>query len=292
MLRSRRAVNVVAVLAGLALTACAEGGVAPSGIKPGEALLSEAASGVAGESYVIIGADNVLPSDLDARLAAIGGTLLRAHPEIGVAVATGSDGFRAAAAAIPGVESVAQNLLIEQPQPDRAIDLVSEQPATSLDASGTDPGENVASSADSDPFYFFQWAPGAVSAPEAWNAGYRGAGARVAILDGGLHNTHPDLAGRVDAAVSKSYACFPRLAVCPASTMTPWNSDVGTLWHGTHVAGIVAASDNNIGVVGIAPQATLIGVKVLHAGSGQFSWSIDAIMYASTPVGEGGAGAE
>src|SRR5205814_8545787 len=65
-----------------------------------------------------------------------------------------------------------------------------------------------------------------------------------------------------------------------------------TFWHGTHVAGIVAAPANNRGTVGIAPGATIIGVKVLHCGSGLFSWVIQGIYYAATPIAEGGAGAD
>jgi subtilisin family serine protease len=70
-----------------------------------------------------------------------------------------------------------------------------------------------------------------------------------------------------------------------------WNQDVGTFWHGTHVAGIVAAKDNGIGTIGIAPGATLIGVKVLHGGGGTFGAVIGGIMYAATPISQGGAGA-
>jgi subtilisin family serine protease len=63
------------------------------------------------------------------------------------------------------------------------------------------------------------------------------------------------------------------------------------------VAGIVAAADNGPGgfagggTIGIAPSATLIGVKVLDGGSGHFSWIIAGIMYAAQPLAEGGAGA-
>jgi len=65
-----------------------------------------------------------------------------------------------------------------------------------------------------------------------------------------------------------------------------------TFWHATHVAGIAAAPGQNIGTVGIAPDATIIGVKVLHCGSGFFSWIIRGIVYAATPISEGGAGAD
>jgi subtilisin family serine protease len=60
--------------------------------------------------------------------------------------------------------------------------------------------------------------------------------------------------------------------------------------------GIVAANANNpgpnSGVVGIAPEATLIGVKALHSGSGDFGWVIQGILYSATPLSEGGAGAD
>lgn len=87
-------------------------------------------------------------------------------------------------------------------------------------------------------------------------AGYTGAGVRVAILDGGLFDAHPGLAAGVDGGASRSFA--------PGAC----NTDVGTFRHGTHVAGIVGARDDERGVIGIAPGATLIGVKVLHAGDG------------------------
>ena len=44
--------------------------------------------------------------------------------------------------------------------------------------------------------------------------------------------------------------------------------------------------------MGIAPQATIIGVKVLQCGSGAFSWVIAGVVYAATPIAEGGAGAD
>src|SRR5690606_35189991 len=87
------------------------------------------------------------------------------------------------------------------------------------------------------------------------------------------------LAPNVDVAASTSFV--PGFA---------FNGDVGTFWHGTHVAGIVASS-GLIGTAGIAPNATLIGVKVLHNGSGAFEWILNGILYAATPVAQGGGGA-
>jgi subtilisin family serine protease len=100
------------------------------------------------------------------------------------------------------------------------------------------------------------------------------------VLDGGVHATHIDIAPNLDVAHSTSFV--------PGQA---FNTDVGTFWHGTHVAGIVAAAANDIGTAGIAPEATIISVKVLHNGTGSFSQVIAGIYYAATPIAEGGAGA-
>ena len=53
--------------------------------------------------------------------------------------------------------------------------------------------------------------------------------------------------------------------------------------HGTHVAGIIAAADNSWGVIGVAPHAEIVAVKVLSedTGSGEFSWINAGIVYAA-----------
>ncbi|MEA2559994.1 MAG: hypothetical protein QOH06_1498 [Acidobacteriota bacterium] len=139
--------------------------------------------------------------------------------------------------------------------------------------------EETAINPTDDTFYPIQWAHQAVQSPAAWAAGCTGQGARVAVLDGGIFAAHPDLDANVDVACSTSFV--------PGQA---FNTDTGTFWHGTHVAGIIAAEDNNIGVVGIAPQATIMGVKVLHSGSGSFAWIIGGILYASDPASFGKPG--
>ena len=138
-----------------------------------------------------------------------------------------------------------------------------------------------------DPLSFLQWSLTAVDAPGAWALGYTGQGVRVAVIDGGIHSTHPDLAANIDTAAARSFVTggVAGLGGCPA---TAYNCDTGTFWHGTHVAGIIAAIDNTQGVVGIAPKATIVPVKALHAGSGSFGAVIGAILYAGDPSAAGG----
>ncbi len=132
-------------------------------------------------------------------------------------------------------------------------------------------------------FPYIQWAPQSVRAPQAWALGYKGAGVRVAIIDGGIFGAHPDLGANIDAAAARSFVA-PNPLATPASNAcrVAWDCDTGTLWHGTHVAGIVAAPINGIGVVGIAPEATIVPVKALHSGSGSFAAILQAILYAAT----------
>lgn len=226
-----------------------------------------------GTDYIVMTATETLPADFDAQMRAAGGEVRRAFPQIGLAVvrADAAD-FEARAKRAPGVKAVFPDLTIQWHEPPRTAPFIEA-------VAGGDVGE-TANLGDDETFYSLQWAPGAIRAPAAWAAGYTGRGVRVAVLDGGIHSSHLDLAPNLDVARSTSFV--------PG---VPFNEDIGTFWHGTHVAGIIAAADNGIGTIGIAPGATLIGVKVLHGGSGQFSWVIDGIIYAATPIEEGGAGA-
>ena len=91
----------------------------------------------------------------------------------------------------------------------------------------------------------------------AQNAGITGAGVKVGILDTGIDYTHPEL-----SAVYKGGYNF----------INGTNNPMDDHGHGTHVAGIIAAARNGIGVVGVAPNVQLYALKILNsAGSG--SWS-------------------
>jgi subtilisin len=94
-----------------------------------------------------------------------------------------------------------------------------------------------------------------------------GAGVNVAVIDTGIDCGHADLTANCGTGinyVSKGKDPF---------------DDHG---HGTHVAGIIAARDNGIGVIGVAPEATLYAVKVLDAnGSGSWSSVANGIVWAT-----------
>lgn len=87
----------------------------------------------------------------------------------------------------------------------------------------------------------------------AHQAGIKGQGVRVLVLDDGLEVTHEDLAANVDLAMSHN---FITLGNDPSPTGV---QDA----HGTSAAGIIAAAQNGKGVMGVAPRATLGGANFL-----------------------------
>lgn len=224
---------------------------------------SSAALVQGGQSYVLTAGKWGAAQDEAVRLA--GGTVSFSHKNSGIGVASSdaSDFLgRALASGVISGGSLDQTVQWQEP--------VNE---VEFEQNVVTPGDET--------FINLQWNVKAIEAPAAWAAGFTGLGVRVAVLDGGIHSTHQDLDGNLDVAHSASFV--PGFA---------FNQDVGTFWHGTHVAGIIAAEDNALGTIGVAPGATIIGVKVLHNGSGSFGQVINGILYASTPIDEGGGGAD
>jgi subtilisin family serine protease len=105
-------------------------------------------------------------------------------------------------------------------------------------------------------------------ADAAWTV-TKGTGVTVAVVDTAVDGQHPDLTGNVSGGTS-----FVQADGCTETAPTPD--------HGTHVAGIVAAvQDNGIGITGVAPGAAILPVRALdNCGSGSLSWILDAFDYA------------
>lgn len=105
-----------------------------------------------------------------------------------------------------------------------------------------------------------------------WNVsriGYgNGIGKTAWIIDSGIDFDHPDLT--VDQSRSKSF-------IDGQTTADDQNG------HGTHVAGIIGAKNNTIGVLGVASGASLVALKVLDKdGEGNLSYIIQALAYINT----------
>lgn len=110
------------------------------------------------------------------------------------------------------------------------------------------------------------WGHGPLGLEALHARGITGAGVTVAVLDTGVDAAHPDLRART----------------LPGRDFTGGTSPADRQGHGTHCAGIVAASSNGDGLIGAAPDAKVLPVKVLDdGGSGASTWIAAGIRWAA-----------
>ncbi|MFA5831439.1 MAG: S8 family peptidase [Candidatus Paceibacterota bacterium] len=109
------------------------------------------------------------------------------------------------------------------------------------------------------------WGIDRIDAEKTWDA-ISGPRIKIGIIDTGIDLTHPDLKANIKGGVN---------------TISPFKSYADDNGHGTHVAGIIGALHNTVGVAGVDPMADLYSIKVLNrSGSGYFSDIIEGLQYA------------
>ena len=127
----------------------------------------------------------------------------------------------------------------------------------------------------SDPWYGCQWhlsntgqftggAGQDINVESVWAGGNKGAGVNVAVVDDGIQSDHPDLSANVVTALSYRYPGS-------GSDLNPFD------FHGTAVAGIIAAAANDIGVRGVAPEASIYSYNLAAVGVSTLNNEADAM---------------
>ncbi|HEX8973191.1 S8 family serine peptidase [Oryzihumus sp.] len=140
-------------------------------------------------------------------------------------------------------------------------------------------GGPTAQAATNDPLYGKLWGLQQIHAEQAWSRS-TGAGAVVAVVDTGIDFSQPDLQGQVLQGATFT-GCQSTRPCGNGDFRGPDGVDNGDE-HGTHVAGTIAAvRGNGIGVVGVAPNAKILPVKVLENGSGSSEDIADGIRWAA-----------
>lgn len=192
------------------------------------------------QTYIVLYKQSSVAADA---ITQAGGTLVYSYPEIGVAIARSDKATFAA--------DISANSLIEGASATSAF-------ATRLndgqDASTTDAATTPATPAPGmDNLSGLQWDMTQIHAFEAHAISGGSRAVTVGDIDTGLDFTHPDLAPNVDFANSTS--CIGGV---PNQDPAAWYDDNG---HGTHTAGTIAAAKNGIGIVGVAPNVKIAGIK-------------------------------
>lgn len=147
-----------------------------------------------------------------------------------------------------------------------------------------------------DPLRPEQWALDLVHADEAW-ATSTGRGVVVAVVDSGVDRAHPDLQGQLTTGATFGGCPDPTVRCGDGRWTGVREPDGGSMSpqelyqagidmvidaHGTHVAGIIAAAThNNVGISGVAPDARIMPVKVLDDGTGVLDAVVTGIRWAA-----------
>jgi lantibiotic leader peptide-processing serine protease len=210
------------------------------------------------QSYLVVSNSDKIPHNIHNRIRTMGGKVKSTIPQFGVAVIEASDSkFAQKAAKIPGVQAVLPNFQIQW---------TDQHQVGAFEVDPTNPQTTT-----QDDYHFeLQWNLAAINAPAAWAQGYQGQNVLVAVLDTGFDLEHPDLQQNIAGSISF------------VEGESPSYSLPNMFSHGTHVAGIIAAADNNIGTIGVAPQASLMLVKVLQDnGTGAIADVLAGMAYAA-----------
>jgi serine protease len=151
---------------------------------------------------------------------------------------------------------------------------------TATNARGTSTTETALTPGDS--YFNQQWylyTKYGVNAPKAWANSEGSSSVVVAVLDTGI-TSHSDLNPNVlpgyDFVSNGSFDSNGDPGDYKRSDPTSTSS-----WHGTHVAGLVAATANNAGVIGVAPGVSILPVRIMGSSGGSQSDLIAGIIWAA-----------
>jgi lantibiotic leader peptide-processing serine protease len=251
---SVRSTRVKAVLVSIGLLA--------AGASAAAAAPAAAATQGGNSTYIVLYRGGASSADAAGTVSKAGATLVANYSQIGVVIARSSDPNFAAA--------VQQNSKIAGAASTAGFAThLSDVMANSgpVDGSTPAPGD--------DPLSSLQWDMNQIHAPQARAINGGSPAVVVGDIDTGLDWRHPDIAPNVDFADSAS--C---VSGNPDTSPAAWMDDNG---HGTHTAGTIAAAKNGIGIVGVAPNVKLAGIKTGNADGFFFPEAVVcAFMWAGT----------
>lgn len=278
----RRTVARIGLVAALALSMSVAAATAPpANADDNVGLVSSARSAAGLMNYAINLDSNVGESEMASAadlIPSVGGVLLTSYPQLGTLFAQSEsasfapDLAAALAKAGVSVHSIGPTRVAAVPESERAVggatpaapaadpaaapaaESAADAPAADAPDVPTvtipDPNSRVGSARSN-------WGAEAMDARGAAEVAVTRAPVTVGVIDTGIDDTQPDLVGRVDTA--RSVSCAVNGVPNQAEDARRFSRE-----HGTHVAGVIAANHNDIGIDGIAPEATLVSINALN----------------------------
>ncbi len=130
-----------------------------------------------------------------------------------------------------------------------------------------------------DSLYGSQWNFSLIDLPAAWDLTTGDPGVVVAVIDTGINAGHPDLQGKLVGGYDFVSSTFN---ADDGDGLDPDPDDAANSYHGTHVAGIIAAdTDNDLGVAGAGWNTRVMPVRALGRDGGTFYDILQAMLYAA-----------
>jgi subtilisin family serine protease len=218
------------------------------------------------ENYLVLFKGSSSPADAAAIVTRAGGTVVKNYSQIGVLVARSNNtAFDDTMRANNKVEGASATARYATQVDGAAVDTAEAQPGDLPNAQAT----------DSDSLSGLQWDMRQMHTPEAHKITGGSPAVVAATIDTGVDYRHPDLRQNIsdaDSANCTSGAPVPGAAAA--------DDDNG---HGTHTAGTIAAAANGVGIVGVAPNVKIAGIKAGNADGfffpeavvGAFVWAGD-----------------
>ncbi|GHD54524.1 peptidase S8 [Streptomyces mirabilis] len=197
---------------------------------------------------------------VEKAISAAGGTVVIAYEKIGVIVVhSANPDFGQRIRAVRGVQSAGAT----RTAPLTAAGTTDEGAAQMLSAAEAAKVSRTAAAGE-EPLEADQWDLRAIGADKAAKTNPGSKSVTVAVIDVGVDDTHPDIAPNFSP--SQSANC---VGGKPDTTYGAWRPVDADHYHGTHVAGEIAAARNGIGVAGVAPGVKVSGITVAEPDASQ-----------------------
>src|SRR6059058_3893180 len=227
-------------------------------------LAAIAAPAALGSNYVVLYKQQSIGGDVAGTVQKAGGSLVASYPQIGVVIASSTNpSFRNNLLKDSSIANAASTDGFATQLPDTE--------ARASSASGPPEGDLPnASATDGDSLSGLQWDMRQIHTPEAHAITGGSPAVLVGDIDTGIDFNHPDLKQNIDVADSVN---------CTSGAPVPGLAAQDDNGHGTHTAGTIAAASNGFGIVGVAPNVHIAGIKAGNAAGFFFPEAVICSFY-------------